>query len=380
MCVFILCSKSVCVNYFDFSGLLAWVTVGKAIGYASTPGEMLRKEEVRIYRDEEKKPAPPAHAQHPNGNLSSSKCHHAKVTPYPSRHRFFSAWFLDACDLMFDLRGLEWEYGSGVYVPSETRSLSRTPFIRATFWSFIQNYFLLDLFESLIKCFPGVGHPEGGTMFYPNLPLPQRLAVSTTIHIFTGSSLLYGFGMVYDLLTLIGVLLFNTPTTSWPPVIDNPWASDSLHAFWSRRWHQLLRYTFLIYGGYPGYRLGGGLGMVVGTFVASGMYHECSAYALGRGFEWGVPFFFALQAPLLIGERIWRKVTGKRVGGWKGMLWVYFCIMILGQPLSEFLSFSKIPFFANYAYSRLVASPRSWRGYGDTPSPQPNSAILTPSS
>ena len=76
--------------------------------------------------------------------------------------------------------------------------------------------------------------------------------------------------------------------------------------------------------------------MVVGTFVASGVYHELSSMAMGRGFDWRVLVFFAVQSVFVILERVWRTVTGHRVGGWLGLIWVYFVIGILGQPLGEF--------------------------------------------
>ncbi|KAG6377070.1 hypothetical protein JVT61DRAFT_1120 [Boletus reticuloceps] len=55
---------------------------------------------------------------------------------------------------------------------------------------------------------------------------------------------------------------------TWPPLMDNPWISDSLPVFWAKRWH-------------IGKWLAGDIGMLFGTFFASGMYHECSAYILG---------------------------------------------------------------------------------------------------
>jgi len=41
--------------------------------------------------------------------------------------------------------------------------------------------------------------------------------------------------------------------------------------------------------------------------------------------------FFAVQAFLVIGERIWRKVTGKHVGGTIGHLWMMAVIVLGGQ-------------------------------------------------
>lgn len=172
-------------------------------------------------------------------------------------------------------------------------------------------------------------------MFYPQLPPLQRYAISTAIHTISGSCLLAGFGMCYDLLTLFCVIFLHDPPSSWPPVMDDPWSSDSLHIFWAKRWHQLLRRTFIIMGGYPGNSIAGNIGAVLGTFIASGLYHECAIFAMGSGFDYRVPTFFAIQGPLLVLERVWRMTTGRRVGGWPGRLWVYFVILILGQPMVD---------------------------------------------
>ena len=54
----------------------------------------------------------------------------------------------------------------------------------------------------------------------------------------------------------------------------------------------------------------------------SGMYHECAAYMLRKGFSWLAVLFFVLQALL---EQLWRRITGKGVSG--------VCGMLMAQPL-----------------------------------------------
>lgn len=249
----------------------------------------------------------------------------------PSKH-FLPPWLYDAIEVSHTMRGQHWKFGKGVHVPKDARPQERAPFLRATFLLFLQNFLVLDFLESLLKLFPGVGTPQGGTMFYPNLLPLQRYAVSTAIHMMSGMCLLTGFGMTYNLVTLIAVGLLHGSPSSWPPVMDDPWSADSLHAFWSKHWHQLLRQTFIVFGGYPGKWIAGKLGMVFGTFLASAFFHECAIYAMGRGFDYRVLLFFTIQGPLLICERIWRRCTGRRVGGWAGRLWVYFCMFVLAQP------------------------------------------------
>ena len=252
-------------------------------------------------------------------------------------------WLQDALELMFSLRGLGWDFGEGVYTPPATRPQARKPFLRATLSSFLLAFLVLDIVDSALKRVPGVGDPFGGSIFFPNLPLRTRYLASTTIHLLTGIALVAGFSMVYDLLTLFAVGVLGHSPGSWPPVMDNPWASQSLHEFWAKRWHQLFRQTFLVFGGIPGRKIGGNVGLVLGTFLASGLFHECTILAMGREWDSRVPLFFLVQGGSVIGERIWKKTTGRRVDGLLGRLWVYFDIMILGQPLGScFISFCAV--------------------------------------
>lgn len=246
--------------------------------------------------------------------------------------RFLPVWFEDAVEVLSSLRGIGWDFGKDMFIPRETKPLERSAFLQATFFSFLQSFFLLDFAESCIKLVPGLGSTDGGSMFLPWLPPLQRYTLSTAVQFGSGFALLTGFQMCYDLLTLFAVGLLGHEPTSWPPPVENPWAATSLTEFWGKRWHQFLRQTFLVFGGYPGRVAGGRVGMVLGTFIASGLYHECSMIAMGREWDNVVPLFFALQGVCLLLERAWRIGTGRRVGGWPGMLWGYFVIAILGQP------------------------------------------------
>jgi hypothetical protein len=246
-------------------------------------------------------------------------------------------WLQDALELMFSMRGLGWDFGKGVYTPPPTRPQERKPFLRATFVSFLVSFLIVDVAEAIIKLVPDVGDPAGGSIFFPHLPPPTRYLVSTVIHVLTGIALVAGFAMVYDLMTLFAVTVLGHSPRDWPPVMDNPWAAQSLHEFWAKRWHQLLRQTFLVFGGIPGRKVGGDVGLVLGTFLASGLFHECTILAMGGEWDSRVPLFFLLQGGSLIGERIWKKVTGRRVDGLLGRLWVYFDIIVLGQPLGSYL-------------------------------------------
>ncbi|KAJ7459943.1 hypothetical protein FB451DRAFT_566844 [Mycena latifolia] len=313
------------LNVYNWGlALLSEVVIAKALEYAFTKEGMLKVGE--------RQPGQLKGKEAVKGDASANG--HTEQLEAP-QSRLFPAWLYDSFELIHTMRGLRWKFAQGTHIPPPTRPLERRAFLRATLFSFIKNFLLLDLLESSIKFFPGVGVPSGGSIFYAALPPIPRYAVSTTIHMLTGSALLAGFGMVYDLITLVAVGLLDSTPTSWPPVTDHPWRASSMHTLWARNWHQLLRNTFLVLGGYPGRWLAGDVGMLLGTFVASGLYHECSMYTMGRGFDHTVTLFFAGQGPLLIGERLWRQVTGRRVGGRFGRLWVYFVMFIAAQPLVD---------------------------------------------
>ncbi|KAJ7819391.1 hypothetical protein B0H14DRAFT_2836695 [Mycena olivaceomarginata] len=312
------------LNVYNWAmALLAEVVLAKALEYAFTKEGMLKVGEREPGVLKGKEPV--------KGSVASTNGH--TEPPETQQPSLIPSWLYDSFELIHTMRGLRWKFAQGTYIPPPNRPLERSAFLRATLISFFKNFLLLDLLESCLKLFPHVGLPSGGTIFYPSLPLIPRYIVSTTIHMLTGSALLAGFGMVYDLFTLIAVALLSSAPTSWPPVMDHPWHATSMHMLWAQSWHQLLRNTFLVFGGYPGRWLAGNVGMLLGTFLASGLFHECSMYTMGRGMDHTVTLFFAAQGPLLIGERVWRQVTGRRVGGIIGRLWVYFVMFIAAQPM-----------------------------------------------
>ncbi|KAJ4482026.1 hypothetical protein J3R30DRAFT_3455944 [Lentinula aciculospora] len=317
------------LNVYNWGqGLAAEVIIAKALEYALTPEGMLRVGESQPNQTKGK-----AKAEY-NGDARDDDEGHRVPPKKPQTSSFISA-FRDAIHLAHEMRGAGWKFGAGTHMPKTIRPLERNQFLQKTLWSFIKHFLVLDLIESIIKLFPGVGTPAGGSIFYQNLPIPQRYFVSTTIHMLTGTALLSGFYMVYDLLTLFAVYGCNDSPYSWPPVMDHPWTADSMHIFWAKRWHQLLKRTFVVCGGIPGKWIAGEIGALFGTFIASGLFHECAIYAMGRGFDPVVPIFFVLQAPVLILERLWRTVLGRRLGGWAGRLWVYSMMFFFAQPIID---------------------------------------------
>ncbi|KZS93639.1 hypothetical protein SISNIDRAFT_64471 [Sistotremastrum niveocremeum HHB9708] len=311
------------LNVYNWGmGLLALAMTARALEFAYLPQGILKRGEVRP--GEMLTPAVSRkQGVHAPGDGSSLK---------RPASGLFPLWFQDSMEVLCAMRGMGWQFGEGLHVPEQTRPIERAAYLKATLRSWTINYIALDLLESFIKLTPNLHSPSGGSIFLHTLsPLP-RYMVSTSVQFATGIAFIMGFGMVYDLLTLFCVGLLMHSPTSWPPLFDKPWATTSLHDFWAKRWHQILRQTFLVFGGFPGKRIAGDAGLVIGTFLASGLFHDLSMYCMGQGTSWVVVLFFLSQAFGMISERMWRKITGKRVGGWPGRVWTYLCVVGLGQP------------------------------------------------
>ena len=245
-------------------------------------------------------------------------------------------WSLDALEGISSLRGLGWEFGKGVSVPKDSRPLQRGSFVKATLTIFAKNYLIVDFILALIQLLPGIGSTAGGSLFYTSLPLIPRYITSTLILMISGAAMTAGFEALYSLGTLIGVGVLDQSPAAWPPLTCNPFAADSVGDFWARRWHQTLRRTFLVMGGLPAGWIAGRPGMIMGTFIASGLFHEFGVYVIGRGIDHTVTMFFTMQGVAVILEGLWRSATGRRVGGWPGRIWTYTFMVPLAEMCCKF--------------------------------------------
>ncbi|KAL6304023.1 hypothetical protein BKA93DRAFT_785789 [Sparassis latifolia] len=240
-------------------------------------------------------------------------------------------WLSDALEVSLAVRGIGWDFGQGTYLPQSRRPRERGPFLRATAASLLLNLLYLDLSTSVVESVPGVGSVSGGSIFLPYLPLPLRYTVSTIVHLCAGIMVMSGLEAGDDLLTLLFVGVLGQPPSEWRPIQENPWAAQSLHELWAKRWHQLLRRTFMVFGGFLGQWVAGDLGLVIGVFVASGLYHEVGLQTADSR----VTLFFVLQGVGVLCETAWKKLTGRRVGGLAGRVWTYLFVVGLGQMTTD---------------------------------------------
>ncbi|KDQ11100.1 hypothetical protein BOTBODRAFT_466154 [Botryobasidium botryosum FD-172 SS1] len=241
--------------------------------------------------------------------------------------------------MCFAVRGIGWDFGtgSGLYVASTSRNVkNRSQFLFQTLTSAFQYYLSVDLLNTFLKLIPGVGTPEGGSIYISILPPAQRALMAFMITFTTGLLVPGLLGLGYDIGTFFAVLVLRHDPAAWPPLFDKPWGRTSIHAHWARGWHNLLRQTFFILGGFPFQAFLGRVGLEFGTFFGSALYHYLAMYSIGRT-DLRVLVFFTAQFFGMRLEKWWRRSTGYAVGGPLGFLWLFVWMTGTGQIYSEAL-------------------------------------------
>jgi hypothetical protein len=262
------------------------------------------------------------------------------VRPIPGTLSDLHDLFMDSIELAFNLRGHDWCWGKGLHTPPETRPTHSTPAFLATVSSSALTHWLLcDTLHYTVQSFSPTtfGSPIGGSIIDESLPPLQRYSRSTMITILSGFTIYTAIQTVYDITTLVGVLIFQQRPSQWPPVFHAPWRSTSLADFWSRRWHQVFRRCFVSLGFEPfSFLLGGKAPGVLGAFFISGILHDLGMWGMGRGTNpWAVTGFFLMMAVGIIFEGIFKKVTGERVRGWGGYIWTMCWVLAWATMLVD---------------------------------------------
>ena len=145
-----------------------------------------------------------------------------------------------------NIRGIGWDFGSksNIKLPDSTIDIStRSSLLWAITKRLPVTLGLMDVLAAFLKSIPGVGTPQGGSIFLPDLPLVARYALSTAAHVAIGMSIALGTSLLYDILTVIGVVALRMPPSDFPPMVGKPWRATSLHDLWSVQWHQVMHST-----------------------------------------------------------------------------------------------------------------------------------------
>lgn len=256
-----------------------------------------------------------------------------------SNHQSTAQVALDAADLTFGLRGYGWNFSRGLIIPTEKRPTSpKSAFLKLTFASVVKHFLVFDFLHFAAQSYSPatIGSPTGGTIFNPNLSPILRYLAASSLSLISGLVVYCAIRTIYDISTIIGILVLRQDPSQWPPVFDHPWSSSSLIEFWSRRWHQLFRDCFLGIGAQPLSLVAGRIGGVIGAFTVSGIMHELGLWGMGNGGDFRqVAGFFLMMGVGVILESSWRKVTGQRVGGTLGRIWTAFWLIGWGTMLTD---------------------------------------------
>ncbi|KAG8216343.1 hypothetical protein J3R82DRAFT_6420 [Butyriboletus roseoflavus] len=245
---------------------------------------------------------------------------------------------MDALDLAVTFRGYGWDWSRRMYVPPETRPSNRTGFVLYATLSAALHALICGSMHRAVRSFypAGLGSISGGSIFDETLPFHLRYFRSSIITIICSLATYSLLQMAYDVCTVLGILILGQDPAQWPPGFDAPWRSTSLAEFWGRRWHQWLRHIFLVMGGYPLSFIFGRAGLVIGTFLASGVYHQIGLSTLDTTSEaWRMLVGFGMMAPGMFAEDAFKQLTGRKVCGPAGWIWTMSWILLWANVIID---------------------------------------------
>ncbi|KAG8874609.1 hypothetical protein FRB97_005776 [Tulasnella sp. 331] len=241
----------------------------------------------------------------------------------------------DAIELIISQRGIGWDFGTGEGLRLPPMQ-ARRPINDRARWLLVTvlrdimvNYLVVDVINTWWRTLPEISKTPAD---FRSLSIPLQLAIPGTVMIIIPTYM----SMWYEVAAVFHVAILGGAPSTWPVLFGEPWKAGSLHDLWALEWHQLSRRTFLSTVGYPMRALFGTPGMMLGAFISSGLYHNLMLVGDGLpGFNLPTMFFFVVQALGLIVERIFRQMTGRKVGGMWGNAWVIAFLLITVQPMAE---------------------------------------------
>ncbi|KAF8124324.1 hypothetical protein EV363DRAFT_1354184, partial [Boletus edulis] len=246
---------------------------------------------------------------------------------------YTSCW--NTWDLLINPRGIGWNWPRGLVVPKPTSSStdSRIVFVLASAVGFVFHMVAFDACMQTVRSMSPdtFGSVQGGSLFDHTLPPVLELSRAVFISLLVVASAYFGLQYTYKFLAIVCVIAFHQHPSQWPPLFDAPWLSTSLSELWGRRWHQMVRDMVFTLGYRPFQFLFGPLGGLVGAFSVSGVFHNME---LGRGgYAVVVLGFWAMNGVGVALERVWKRVTGRRVGGMWGRAWMVGWLLLWGIPM-----------------------------------------------
>ena len=245
----------------------------------------------------------------------------------------------DAFDLLFNLRGYGWNWTKKWHFPTETRSTTSTfSFLASTLFSGCKYYITFDLCLTTVRVIlpPGASKLTGGSIFDPSLPPALYYSIPSMLSLISGIMVCAVIQLMYDVLTIIAIVVLQQHPVQWPPIADRPWLSTSLTLCWSKRWHQIFRSSFIGIGAKPLSWLVGRVGGVMAAFFWSAILHDWGMWGMGHGTEFShVGGFFLMMGVGCIMETLFKKATGMKVHGLVGWMWTMGWMIGWGIPMID---------------------------------------------
>ena len=241
-------------------------------------------------------------------------------------------------DLVIDMMATSWEHGvANRALEGKKEARSRPQFVHSQILSAVKwtlsNVVILSVLAELLSS-PGHGSPKT-TIYDGNLPPVWRYLKGCLISSLTALAIVGGIRGSLDMTAAMLVSLGSSPQ-KWPPFFFSPWRSTSVSSFWGYRWHQVVRVTYMHVGGKPLAAITGSgrLGLVMGTFIATGIAHEAGTMRVpaARAKEGqGALLFFTMMGVGVVLEDIWTKITGRKVRGVFGWFWTMGWLTLWGN-------------------------------------------------
>ena len=242
--------------------------------------------------------------------------------------------FWNALDLMFNPRGIGWNWPRGLVVPKPAfETDSRVAFVLLSAARLVLHTLGLDAcIQVFCMLSPDTfGSLDGGSLFDHTLPPLLELLRAVFATFLTVWMAYFMLQSGHQFVAIVCIVVLQQRPSQWPPLFDSPWLSTSLSDFWGRRWHQMLRDIALNLGSQPFNCLFGRLGGLLGAFLISGIIHDIELRSYGRaGNSVVIIGFFVMSGVGMVFERIWTKTTGRRVGGVWGRTWTFGWLALWG--------------------------------------------------
>jgi len=245
--------------------------------------------------------------------------------------------------------GYVWGPPASVLVPAPKRTM--TKFLMRLSMRMIFNQVALIFYCAI--GLPVAAHPGkvyGWLSQYVNLPDTwlAHFLCDKAFMLPWGSVGLHAFDLVanllviWELLWITGARLVLPSSSSWrpepfdttqyPDLFSSPVLRTSLTEFWAKGWHCTFRRDFIHCGAEPLAKLLSPLGLtasrmagLMGAMLMSGILHEWGLASSINKVDWSfrTTIFFLLCGVGIALEMVFKKITGRRVRGILGWIWLW---------------------------------------------------------